>query len=524
MAAKDENFTLKEMLAQQQEFMANMNAVILGQAKAAEEQQAATDRSVAAMELVAAAKSTDATVELSNRAYKAHLDTITEEKHLRESALHVASGTTGPALRSGANANTTIAFAGTPVGDKFTMGKLQDGKVDQWITRFENECEVCVPRLATDKAKYKMLAGGMEHRTMDDTSEWSEDSLAQLFGRAFGLYERINTSADDFRSEAFQTEVKKAILMCEDATRAVSLLDIFSRNESVGEMPSLHLPYLLLPALLAQLQTKVYDPATPRTEIIRIAEVYMRDYLQRVKDYEILPDLKIPEVADEELDEPQDNARVPPVGGPPDMGRMERDRKSKLDRYRLQKELEDRVKELQPLMDEKKAETVDDDVLREFHLSSIKMFAFSALDDLGSFDMEKPILAHMEKVKKGQVPDPKTLAQPPRPLKPVIITRDAVQKEVFGLGYRNVPVLSIEEFYEQRVREGWFPDPKDVKKQQKSLQDRPEADIKAEEDEEARIKEAKEDNDDPEELGRKRYMDEYKDEHRRGEGNRYNKG
>ena len=34
-----------------------------------------------------------------------------------------------------------------------------------------------------------------------------------------------------------------------------------------------------------------------------------------------------------------------------------------------------------------------------------------------------------------------------------------MQKEVFGMGYKNLPILSIEEFYEKRVRDGWFPDP-----------------------------------------------------------------
>ena len=39
-----------------------------------------------------------------------------------------------------------------------------------------------------------------------------------------------------------------------------------------------------------------------------------------------------------------------------------------------------------------------------------------------------------------------------------------------------------------------------------------------------RLKELKEENDDEEELESKRRMDEYKDEHKRGEGNRHNMG
>ena len=50
-------------------------------------------------------------------------------------------------------------------------------------------------------------------------------------------------------------------------------------------------------------------------------------------------------------------------------------------------------------------------------------------------------------------------AKKARPFKPIIITKDKLQKEVYGLGYPSIPVLSVEEFYDQRVKEGWFPDP-----------------------------------------------------------------
>lgn len=57
-----------------------------------------------------------------------------------------------------------------------------------------------------------------------------------------------------------------------------------------------------------------------------------------------------------------------------------------------------------------------------------------------------------------------------------------------------------------------------------SLQDRTSADMAAADEEEARAKEELEEKDDEQELARKRAWDEYKDEHRRGEGNRHNKG
>lgn len=40
------------------------------------------------------------------------------------------------------------------------------------------------------------------------------------------------------------------------------------------------------------------------------------------------------------------------------------------------------------------------------------------------------------------------------PLKPVIITRDAIQKAVYGAGYPSLPTMTVEEFYDKRVKEG----------------------------------------------------------------------
>ncbi len=74
--------------------------------------------------------------------------------------------------------------------------------------------------------------------------------------------------------------------------------------------------------------------------------------------------------------------------------------------------------------------------------------------------------------------------------------------------------MSIEEFYEQRAKDGWF--------QSSASGQGAAASTQMTEDDVAAEKEAKED--DPEELARQRGFDEYKDEHKRGEGNRHNRG
>jgi hypothetical protein len=106
-------------------------------------------------------------------------------------------------------------------------------------------------------------------------------------------------------------KVRKAILLLEDATRLVSVLDLFSRNERISEVPTSTLKFFLLPVLLGDLNSKLVDN-NDRLELIKIVEAYYRDFLQRVKDYEIVEDLRLPKPMCEDDDEEK-----PVPSGPP---------------------------------------------------------------------------------------------------------------------------------------------------------------------------------------------------------------
>ena len=126
----------------------------------------------------------------------------------------------------------------------------------------------------------------------------------------------------------------------------------------------------------------------------------------------------------------------------------------------------------------------------------------------------------MAKLKAGKIAPPPE--KPQRKLQPIIITKDKMQKEVYGLGYPSLPILSVDEFYEKRIEEGWWKPPSSGG----ALQDRandPELEARMLEKEE-RENDEKEDRDDEEAREKALYMDEYKDDHRRGEGNRHNMG
>ena len=84
--------------------------------------------------------------------------------------------------------------------------------------------------------------------------ENQEESLSQLFDKGLCLHSKVLDSNEETKSVVFQDSVKKGILILEDATRLVSLLDIFSRNENYSELPTDHLKFFLLPVLLGKIE------------------------------------------------------------------------------------------------------------------------------------------------------------------------------------------------------------------------------------------------------------------------------
>ena len=89
--------------------------------------------------------------------------------------------------------------------------------------------------------------------------EPKDKALDEVFDSALALHHEITEGTEDTASKGLQDKVKKAILMLEDATRLVSLLDIFSRNEHHKELPGEHLKYFLLPVLLGDLATRLTE-------------------------------------------------------------------------------------------------------------------------------------------------------------------------------------------------------------------------------------------------------------------------
>lgn len=130
------------------------------------------------------------------------------------------------------------------------------------------------------------------------------------------------------------------------------------------------------------------------------------------------------------------------------------DRNEKIRKYKEQKEFESELGSLKLLKDR------DDETCRKYYLMYIKSFINVSLDELKSIKDEKPLAKHMLEMKQG-----KTLSSSEangsskdkfiaKPLKPIIITRNEMQKKVFGAGYPSLPTFTVDEFYQQRVADG----------------------------------------------------------------------
>lgn len=344
--------------------------------------------------------------------------------------------------------------------------------------------------------------------------ESGELKLYELFDSAYKLFEDFDKRDDPSNSPEFQEDVRKCIKMLEDSTRLVSVVGMFSQNESYEEISTENLKYLLLPFLLAQVTLKLTN-VQDRKNVVDVAKVYYDDFLNRCEEYGLC------ERSTTAISKNKDIILRDEVQR---LQQMSQQRNQKLQKYQQKKELKDQIKQLKVALER---DHTDEEIKRNFFLKLIKSCVWETQDELSTLEQECEILEHIAKLRQNdpeyKEPKESTSRRPhPAPLKPIIITKDALQKAVYGAGYPSLPTYTVQEFYDQRVAQGDFPDAEQVAKN-KSLQGRCEIDQEAEQAKEDEEKEQKIENDDPEYLERARNLDEFKDDHRRGSGNRYNR-
>ncbi|XP_071759007.1 immunoglobulin-binding protein 1 [Centroberyx gerrardi] len=337
--------------------------------------------------------------------------------------------------------------------------------------------------------------------------------LSDLLDRGWKLFEEVDTTNEATGSNPIQVKVKRGITMLEEASRMVAQLDLFSRNEDLEEIATTDLKYLLLPALLGALTMK-QTSRDKRLDFVQTARAYFHDFLKRCKEYNVSNfELPKPMIENAALDEESENGystTKPSSPSPPDLVAMASQRQAKIERYRQRKEMEARLSEVRISVESGQA---DDEVIRDFYLLSVRKWVTISLEEIDSIDQEVEILKRMDTMK----PPSQCKQQARTPMKPFILTKDAVQARVFGAGYPSLPTVTVDEWYEQHRKHGGLPDqgiPRRVAVEE-------DVDAKEQEEEE---KEKRVENDNEESLQKARDWDDWKDTHRRGYGNRQNMG
>lgn len=294
--------------------------------------------------------------------------------------------------------------------------------------------------------------------------EQSSETVSVLFDKGLNIYHGLCETTEPSNSREYQVilltphpraantnrhfdcqaKVKLAIQILEDTTRLVSSLGLFSSNEKIDEVATSDLKFFLLPVLLGDLNLKL--SSEERLNILNVAEVYFHDFLKRCKEYAV-SDLCIPDP--EELNSPEEVSRRP---GPMGFEEMARQREEKIRKFREAKDLESKLLELKKAIDNPSS---DESTTRDYYLLLLKKFISSSIEELKSISQEKPIVEHMAKIKNGKADAKKPIPVVNKPLQPIIITRDAAQKAVYGLGYPSIPTMTVEELVDQRMKEGW---------------------------------------------------------------------
>ncbi|KAH8305424.1 hypothetical protein KR018_004250 [Drosophila ironensis] len=365
-----------------------------------------------------------------------------------------------------------------------------------------------------------------------------DKKLSEIFLSAWNLSDELEVTSLPFNSSEFQNKVKTAMELFEQATVIVNQVSMFSPNELIDEVSTDSLPFMLLPYFLGKLTTRMKNSHT--TEIVELGEIYFKDHLQRCQEYGLCEAPKPP--ADSQADTQE-------TGKSEQRQLMEAafNRNDKIAQYRRVKEINEYMAKVRAGV---KDNTADDEVKREFFLKYLDMSIIYSKQELESLGMMKTLSkmggvrlagGEAEGVPSRQPhhlpPGPSTSRGPghqhqcpnhrpepkAKPLQPFIITRNAAQKAVFGLGYPSMPTFTVDEFYQQRVHDGIFPDEEKVAKMNEAQAIAAARDPNEKEDEERAAEELQVEADDPEYLERMRRMDEYKDVVRRGDGNRHNR-
>lgn len=349
--------------------------------------------------------------------------------------------------------------------------------------------------------------GGLQESRQDQVA--NDEDINELYEKALKLLkdaERLPRGSS--RQDAYDNSRR----LFTRASGLVETLELFSKNETLDDIATANLKYLLIPAHLATI-TISSECGSHRLDTFTKAEQYIKEFIENVARYEIVENRMLELLKDDA--EPNQKS---------DSNTLEDSmaaRLVKITQYKKMKVLENYVLDLEAKIQDK---SVDDEILRDYYLSSLRKAVNDCMDCLEN--QVRPAINLEKNRPQKALTDESHVGKPVEFPKTFKIVKSDLQKQVFGLGYPSAPSVSVDQFIDQKFAAGElsFQTQRDV--YANSLQRYAEQpNLRREQEEESEEeREVKEERDDDQELRRKRNWDEFKDDNPRGSGNRHNMG
>ncbi|KAK3943842.1 TAP42-like protein [Diplogelasinospora grovesii] len=320
-------------------------------------------------------------------------------------------------------------------------------------------------------------------------------SLKQTFSDAERLRESITTSYDT-TSSSYTDSVSQAIKDYQSCLDQISRLSLFSPNESVEDISTSNLPYLLVNFHLAELIQRLpsSSPQGRKQTLTSAREAYER-YLHQLDSYSLLKPV-YKKLLEEYTDSPTTFSTI--SSNTADAAAR---RNAKITNFKVEKELRAKLEYLRSRPEYAASELDDDDgntehvsgsgagdeeAVRSVHLAHIEYCAHMSFQALESLNLECQMLAQapdpdpsqqrnqqldqdvrerrrQEREQSDRLDQPlrtlqstgPILSPDGRPLKPFTLlnNRQELARGVFRPGH-NLPTMTIDEYLEEERRRG----------------------------------------------------------------------
>ncbi|RPA90241.1 TAP42-like protein [Choiromyces venosus 120613-1] len=347
----------------------------------------------------------------------------------------------------------------------------------------------------------------------------NQESLRSLYDSGERLQKEIEDSYD-YNSSGYQEKLQTAIRTYQECRGLVGQISLFSTNESLEDVVSSEIRYMLVDYHLANLTSKQQSP--DRASVLKLSKSRYMKFLNLCDAYDLLSN------SDRSVFQPVDTG-APKAPSPPIDAATRRN--EKIAKFKLEKELKAKIDALS-----QNPHLLDEDELRKLQIASISLAIMKSIQQLEMIELELDILSKAPKPDENPVPHqaqddrsrdrgardgyidkldniPSTikggplLSQDGKPLRPFTLldSRERLKQGVFKSGH-NLPTMTIDEYLEEERRRGGIIEGGGEK-----------SGIKPEPDEDNYEKADKE-------TMKVREWDEFKEANPRGSGNTINRG